>query len=131
MIKKTIILLFVLLVNLSYSQETNKTPEELAQQQLEAYNARDIEAFLIPYAEDVEAYNFPDKLLFKGKEAMRKSYAQIFKEVTNLHCEVKSRMVQGNIVIDKENIQFGNITINAIAIYHIENNKIKKIYFIR
>ncbi|MFD0964115.1 nuclear transport factor 2 family protein [Pseudofulvibacter geojedonensis] len=107
MIQKTIVLLFILLANFSYSQETNKTPEKLAQQQLEAYNARDIEAFLIPYAEDVEAYNFPDKLLFKGKEAMRKGYAQIFNEVTNLHCEVKSRMIQGNIVIDKEYVQFG------------------------
>lgn len=46
MTKKTIILLFVLIANLSYSQEINKTPEELAQQQLEAYNNRDLEAFL-------------------------------------------------------------------------------------
>lgn len=62
---------------------------------------------------------------------MKNVYAQIFKEVTNLHCIVTSRMVQGNIVIDKEHVQFGGKTINAIAMYHIEENKIKKVYFIQ
>ena len=50
------------------------TPEMLVQQQLNAYNARGIDAFLAPYADDVELYQFPDKLIGKGKDAMRKAY---------------------------------------------------------
>jgi len=107
------------------------SPEDLVQRQLNGYNFRNIEAFLEPYADDVEAYNFPDKLIFKGKEAMRKGYTQIFRDVTNLHCELKDRIIQGNIVIDKERVQFGNTIIDATAIYHIEKNKIKKVYFIQ
>jgi hypothetical protein len=38
-------------------------------------------------------------------------------------------MVQGNTVIDKERVQVGNATVEAVAIYHIENGKIKKVYF--
>ena len=106
------------------------TPTDLAQRQLNGYNLRNIDAFLEPYAEDVEVYNYQDKLLFKGKESMRKSYSQMFENTTNLHCELVGRIVQGNIVIDKERIQFGNKIIEATAIYHIENNKIKKVYFI-
>lgn len=108
-----------------------ETPSALAQRQLNAYNMRNIEAFLEPYADDVEIYTFPDKLIGKGKESMRTNYSQMFDNTANLHCELVGRMVQGNVVIDKERVQFGNTFIEAIAIYHIEADKIKKVYFIQ
>ncbi len=108
----------------------DETPTALAQRQLNAYNFRNIEAFLEPYADDVELYNYPDKLIGKGKEEMRKSYSAMFEKVPNLHCELLGRIVQGNIVIDKERVQFGKKIVEAVAIYHIENNKIKKVYFV-
>ncbi len=107
------------------------SPTDLAQRQLNAYNFRNIDAFLEPYAEDVEIYSYPDKLLYKGKEIMRKEYSEMFDKIPNLHCELKERIVQGNIVIDKERVQFGNELMEAVAIYHIENDKIKRVYFIQ
>ncbi|WP_108424349.1 amidohydrolase family protein [Flagellimonas amoyensis] len=107
------------------------SPTDLAQRQLNAYNLGDIEAFLEPYAEDVEVYAFPDQLLYKGKETMRGQYAQMFKNTPDLHCELKERIVQGNVVIDKERVQFGTETVEAVAMYHVENGKIKKVYFIQ
>jgi len=107
-----------------------ETPSALAQRQLNAYNLRNIDAFLEPYADDVEIYVYPDKLLYKGKETMRKQYAKMFESVPNLHRELKERIVQGNVVIDKERVQFGDKIIEAVAIYHIENDKIKKVFFI-
>ena len=108
-----------------------ETPLALVQRQLNAYNARDLEAFLEPYAEDVELYDYKTgKLLGKGKESMRKDYA-FFKQVPDLHCEIKARIVQGNVIIDKEIVTgFGGPAMEATAIYHIENNKIRKVYFI-
>lgn len=106
-------------------------PADLAQRQLNAYNLRNIDAFLEPYAEDVEIYIYPDQLQSKGKAAMRTSYSKMFENTPNLHCELVSRIAQGNIVIDKERVQFGDRVLEAIAIYHIENNKIKKVYFIQ
>jgi imidazolonepropionase-like amidohydrolase len=107
------------------------TPEDLAQRQLNAYNLRDIEGFLEPYASDVELYTFPDKLEAKGKENMRSTYGQMFQNTPNLHCELVNRIVHGNTVIDHERVRFGNETVEAVAIYHIENGKIKKVYFIQ
>lgn len=107
------------------------SPTDLAQRQLNAYNFRNIDAFLEPYADDVEIYSYPDKLLYRGKEMMRKRYSEIFDEVPDLHCELKERIVQGNVVIDKERVQFGKELFEAVAIYHIEKNKIKRVYFIR
>lgn len=107
-----------------------ETPVALAQRQLNAYNLRNIEAFLEPYADDVEVYLFPGKLLYKGKEQMRKEYSGMFAATPDLHCELLGRIEQGNVVIDKERVRFSNKMIEAVAIYHIENNKIKKVYFI-
>ncbi len=79
------------------------SPVDLVQQQLNAYNAHDLEAFLEPYAEDVEIYEFPGKLLSKGKEQMRKDYLFITK-VPQLYCRLKNRVVQGNMIIDHEEV---------------------------
>ncbi|AJW62198.1 Adenine deaminase [Elizabethkingia miricola] len=109
------------------------TPELLVQQQLNAYNARNIEAFLEPYSDDVEIYTFPNTLISKGKDEMRKSYTQMFAKMPNLHCELKGRIIQGNIVIDRESVSgmISNTKVEATAVYEIKNHKILKVYFIR
>ncbi len=105
------------------------TPAMLAQQQLNAYNAHDLEAFLEPYAEDVEIYTFPDKLNVKGKAAMRESY-QFVTKTPKLYCNLLNRIIQGNMVIDQEEVfGFGDKPVYGTAIYIIENGKIKKVYF--
>jgi len=108
------------------------TPESLAQQQVNAYNARNIEAFLEPYAEDVELYLFPGKLISKGKEAMRKTYSTMFDKYPDLHCEIKQRIINLNSVIDKESVSGlrPGVKTEATAIYEIKNDKISKVYFI-
>jgi hypothetical protein len=120
--------------NVHYPQKLiPRTPESLAQLQLNAYNARDIEVFLEAYAPDVEAYAHPDELLFKGKEAMRRRYAAFFNRAKNLHCRLKNRMVMGDTVIDHEEVTGipGKERVRAIAIYRIKNRLIQKIWFIK
>src|SRR6218665_278851 len=105
------------------------TPEMLAQQQLNAYNAHDLDAFLAPYSEDVEIYTFPGKADTKGKEAMRKNY-QFITRVPGLYCRLLNRIVQGNMVIDHEEIYAdGRPPFTGVAIYIIEKGKISKVYF--
>ncbi|WP_420150944.1 nuclear transport factor 2 family protein [Spirosoma sp.] len=110
---------------------TDVTAESLVQKQLEAYNARDIDAFLATYADDVELYDLPDKLILKGKDAMRKDYGAFFNAAKSLRCEIVNRIVLNNTVIDHE-----KVTVNpqkpasqAVAIYKVENGLIKKVYF--
>jgi len=105
------------------------TAEQLVQQQLNAYNAHDLDAFLEPYAENVELYDFPGKLIMKGKEQMRKEYLFVT-QTPPLYCRLKNRLVQGNMVIDHEEVSFGGPKpVYAVAIYIIENGKISKVYF--
>jgi imidazolonepropionase-like amidohydrolase len=109
-----------------------ETPLTLVQKQLNGYNARNMDAFLAPYSDDAELYIFPDKLIAKGKESIQKEYAEMFKNLTGLHCEIKERIIQGDIIIDKESVSgMGKTKVSATAIYHIVNNKISKVYFIQ
>lgn len=106
------------------------TAEGLVQQQLNAYNARDLEAFLAPYSDSVELYEFPNKLVSKGKEQMRSGYGPMFKNTPELHCEIVKRIVLGNTIIDHERVSgFGNNKNEAIAIYEIDKGKIVRVYF--
>jgi hypothetical protein len=132
--KLFIFLLCFFTSNILFAQQTiiqTETPEKLAQKQLDGYNALNIEAFLEPYADDVEIYSFPNTLRMKGKEEMRKSYQKYFESTPKLHCELKNRIVQGNTVIDHEYITGVNTPFTAVAIYQIENGKIMKVYFVR
>lgn len=132
--KKFPIALFLLLAfTYSFSQELNSqsTPEELVQQQLEGYNSLDIDAFMKPFSEDLELYSFPNTLKAKGKEKIKEGYKNFFKAAPNLHCKIINRVVNGNIVIDKERVSGypDGKTIETLAIYEIENGKIARVYF--
>jgi hypothetical protein len=113
----------------SVKSTIEKSPEEVAQLQLNAYNAHDLEAFLEVYSEDVEIYSFPNTLKTKGKAAMRKEYDFITK-TPKLFCKLLNRIVQGNMVIDHEEVYgFGDKPFYGIAIYIVEKGKITKVYF--
>lgn len=126
------VLCLFFVITLSAQTETTYTPNQLAQLQLDAYNSRNIEGFLAPYAEDVKIYTFPNELIMEGKEAMRKSYGAMFQKTKNLHCSLVNRVVMGDTVIDKEYVVgFGEDAVEVIAIYKIKEGKIAEVYFIR
>ena len=59
------LVLFSFTIGLAQDRSTiEKEATALAQEQLDGYNKRDIEAFLKPYSENVKIYTFPDQLLY-------------------------------------------------------------------
>lgn len=109
----------------------SQTPEELANAQLEAYNSRDIEAFLIPYSDSVNVYNGNMELLYQGKETMRTQYGAMFDRTPDLNCKLLNRIAVNNTVIEHEEVTFGEgQRIYAIVMYKIAENKIQEVYFL-
>ena len=110
------------------------TAAELAQAQLDAYNARDIEAFLACYCDDVKIYNYPDELVLQGQEAMRTRYSARFAD-PDLYAHVVNRIVQDDCAIDHEvirvNLPGGLGVMHAIAIYRVQHGKIAEVRFIQ
>ena len=102
------------------------------QKQLEAYNARDIDAFMEWWADDCQCFLFPDQPLARGTVEIRARYVARFEE-PNLHAEILARMIVGNLVIDHEHITRtfpnGPGEIDTIAMYEIDDGKIVKAWF--
>ncbi|WP_282180128.1 nuclear transport factor 2 family protein [Maribacter stanieri] len=110
---------------------TKIDPEIIVQEQLDGYNARDINAFLHPFAEHVKVYGANGELRTQGIEEMRKGYSDFFETTKDLHCSVKNRIVIGNKVIDEEYITANGESFSAIGIYEIENGKIARVTFLQ
>jgi hypothetical protein len=108
------------------------SPASLIQQQLDAYNAKDPEAWLATYAQDAEQYLLHGDLLAKGQIQMRERMAARFTE-PDLYAQLLSRSVMGHIVIDLErvtrNFPEGKGSMEVLCIYEVKDQKICKASF--
>ncbi len=108
-------------------------PVSVVQRQLDAYNARDVDAILTTYAADAQQFEFPDKLLATGTAALRERFAARFQE-PNLHAQLLHRTVLGNKVIDHEEVTRtfpeGPGKIQLLAIYEVQDGKVAKAWFL-
>lgn len=109
-----------------------KTPEDIVQQQVNAYNARDIDAFLATYSPEIKGYNHPDSLIFSGLQEMRSRYQPFFENNPKLHGQITNRISMGRYVIDQEYVTGlkNGRTIQAAAIYEIQDAIINRVWFI-
>lgn len=105
---------------------------EVVRRQLNAYNARDIDAFMAHWADDVQVFAWPSDLLANGAAELRKRHIERFKE-PNLFARLISRVAVGNLVIDREvvtrSFAQGSGTLDVIGIYEVEGGKIVKAWF--
>ena len=115
----------------SENKTSEAEAEAIVQKQLEAYNNRDIDAFVKTYAVNVKLYTFPNEVTSQGREALRRQYASFFENTPDLNAEIVNRIVLGNKVIDKEKVTVNGRVFYAIAIYEVENDLIKKVTFIQ
>ncbi len=103
------------------------------QRQLDAYNARDADAWLATYAEDARQFEYPATLLTSGTAQMRERIADRFRE-PNLHARLIHRTVVGQVVIDHEEVTRtfpeGTGKIELVAIYEVHDGKIATARFI-
>ena len=73
---------------------------QLAQAQLDAYNAADLDAFIACYHPDVVVME-GDAISFSGREAMRERYRDLFSDWT-FGASVPERLVAGSHCVDRE-----------------------------
>lgn len=111
------------------------SPEQVVQQQLDTYNARDIEGFMSTMDPQVHLYNFSDgKSLAQGSIEVRTLYTNLFEKSPELKSELTNRIVLGHQVIDHESItgRMGNAeAIELVVIYEVKFEKIYKITVMR
>lgn len=79
-----------------------RVPLEVVQGQVDAFNARDVEAFTACYSSDATLVGPDGNVMMQGHEAISGMYAQLFARSPDLHVNVVSRMTVGNWVVDEE-----------------------------
>lgn len=108
-------------------------PEAVAQRQLDAYNARDLDAWLATYAADARQFEYPATLLASGQAEIGARAAQRFQE-PDLHARLISRTVVGNTVVDHEMVTrtfpTGPGQVEMVCIYEIRAGRIQHASFV-
>jgi hypothetical protein len=108
------------------------SPAAVVQAQLDAFNAKDIDALLMAYAPDAEQYQLHGGLLARGHEAMRERYLARFGQ-PGLSARLISRTCMENIVIDHEvitrDVAEGVAAVEMICVYEIAGGRIQKASF--
>ena len=109
------------------------TPESIVQRQLDAYNARDVEALMATYAEDLQQFEYPDILLCSGSAQLRERMTARLSD-PHLDARLIHRAVMGQVVIDHEEVTRtfpeGTGKIELVAIYEVRDGKIAAARFI-
>jgi hypothetical protein len=107
--------------------------EAIVQCQLDAYNAKDIDAFMACWAQDAKIYAHPDTLLADGAAAIRARHELRFRE-PNLFGRLVQRMSAGNTVVDREVVTRtfpeGPGQVDVIAIYELAEGRITRAWFV-
>ncbi|MBL8516953.1 MAG: nuclear transport factor 2 family protein [Betaproteobacteria bacterium] len=108
------------------------SPEAVIQRQLDAYNAKDLDALLATYAPDAEQHALHGALLAAGRDALRRRFAERFRE-PDLHARLLSRTLIGDVVADHEvitrNFPDGPGTLEMLCLYEVRDGLIRKATF--
>jgi hypothetical protein len=105
-------------------------PVALVEEQLQAYNARDLERFAATYAETIRIYRMPTvEPGIVGKDQLRETYRKRFSS-PGLHADIVNRIAIGNKVIDHERVVgIQDHAIEAVAVYEVVDGLIETVWF--
>jgi hypothetical protein len=104
---------------------------DIAQAQLEAYNAQDLDAYCGFFTEGVVVADLNGAVTTQGIAAYRAKYAQAFADFPNNRADLLARMVVGATVIDHERVDRGTgaPTFEVAAMYTFAGDKIARVDF--
>ncbi|WP_109126642.1 nuclear transport factor 2 family protein [Dyella sp. C11] len=107
-------------------------PAAVVQRQQEAYNRKDVDAWLATYAPDAEQHVLHGERLARGQDELRQRILVRFAE-PDLHARLVSRTVMGALVVDLEeitrNFPEGRGTVEMLCIYEVAQGRIVRASF--
>lgn len=106
---------------------------DIAQAQLDAYNAQDLDAHCAYFTDDIVVSGLNGDVARTGIEAYRAFYARTFADFPGNKAQLLNRIVVGANVIDHEHVDRGNgdPTFEVAAIYTFKGDKIARVDFAR
>lgn len=101
--------------------------DDPVQAQLDAYNSRDIDAFVAAYAEDVVIADPSGQVIMAGHETMYDQYGALFEGSPDLQAEVLDRMSAGPWTVDHERVSRADETREVIVAYEVADGLISRV----
>ena len=80
------------------------TGMDAVEKQVEAFNARDLDAFVACYTREAVIEDADGGVQMSGRDEIRKSYEELFESRPNLRAEIPSRIRVGSYVVDEEKV---------------------------
>ena len=112
---------------------THHSASDVVQAQLDAYNAKDIDALLRTFAVDAEQFALHGELLARGHAEIRARFLLRFEE-PDLHARLLTRMVVGGVVADHEcvtrNFAEGLGTVAMLCLFEVHEGLIRKASYV-
>jgi hypothetical protein len=107
--------------------------ERVVQEQVDAFNRRDVDAFMANYAPDAIHWEYPADTVFAGAARIRAHYTELFSDpdASRLHATVRERIVKGRFVIDEEYIVGlpADDPHVSVIIYEVVGGRIRNAWF--
>lgn len=102
------------------------------ERQLAAYNARDVEAFVVCFASDVLVETGDGVAICEGRDAFHARYADAFAREPRVRCTIRHRIRHGRYVVDHEFLEGyrDGSTKEAVAIYRVADDLIEHVRFL-
>lgn len=109
------------------------SPFDVAEAQLEAYNAQDLDGHCACFADNIVVADLNGAVTISGIVAYRAKYEQVFADFPQNHAELLNRIVVGNNVIDHERVKRSPDAdpFEVAAIYTIADAKIVRVDFVK
>ena len=104
---------------------------DIAQKQLDAYNAQDLDTYVSFFAEDCIVSGLNGQPTETSRDAIRARYAKAFAQFPANKAHLKSRIAVGNTVVDHEKVARapGGEEFEIIAIYSFRDGLIARVDF--
>ena len=107
--------------------------EAIVQAQLDAYNAQNLDAHCVHFADDVVVANYHGDIVRTGMDAYRANYQKVFADFPKNRAVLLNRMAVRDTVIDHEHVDRGDgsAPFHVLAIYTFNGDKIARVDFAR
>jgi imidazolonepropionase-like amidohydrolase len=107
-----------------------KTPEDVVQHYINAYNSRNLEVLLTTYSDNAKHYSHSNVLQISGKINLTKKYKMLFEDSASPYIETVKRRTLGNRVVNHERIRGVTVSQNReqISTYEVTNGVISKVW---
>jgi hypothetical protein len=112
---------------------THPSPRDIANRQLDVYNAHDIDGYCALFADDAVISDLETgETICDGIDHIRRHYTKRFADHPKLHCVVHSCMEGGDFAIDRETVTGLPVgDLQLIAIYEVREGLITRLRFVR